>query len=90
MGAILVHLIRKVAEGDFGAVPKAIYWRCAGLKTWSGVVLALVWYALTQASAAGLCADCSAWAGYVLSASLLLVSVGLVDAGFRARPPVQG
>lgn len=90
MGAILVHLIRKVAEGDFGEPAKAAYWKLAGIKTWSGVVLGVAWYGLTQASAAGVCADCSTWAGYVLASSLFLVSVGLVDAGFRARPPVQG
>lgn len=90
MGAIVVHLIRKVAEGDFGAFPKAAYWKAAGLKTWTGLGLSVGWYALTKASEVGLCADCSAWAAYILPVGLALVSVGLVDAGFRAQPPYKG
>lgn len=90
MGAILIHLIRKVAEGDFGAVPKAIYWKLAGIKTWTGLLLSIAWFGLTKASEAGLCADCSAWAGYVLAVGAFLVWAGLVDAGFRARPPERG
>ncbi len=89
MGALLIHLIRKIAEGDFGEAPKIVYWKLAGVKTWTGLLLGIAWFGLTKAAEAGLCADCSAWSGYVLTASLFLVSVGLVDAGFRARPPAQ-
>lgn len=90
MGALLVHLIRKVAEGDFGEKPKWLYWKLAGIKTWSGLVVGIAWFGLTQAGASGLCASCDAFAGYILSASAFLISVGLLDAAFRAQPPYKG
>jgi len=89
MGTLIANLIRKVAEGDFGKRAAVAYWWLAGKKTWSGLVVGAAYYGLTRAAEAGLCYDCASWAGYLLSASLFLVGVGLVDAGVRARPPYK-
>jgi len=89
MGALLAHLVRKVAEGDFGQWPKVVYWKLAGWKTWIGLGLAVLWFSLTQAGAAGVCAQCDGYAASVLAASVFMVSVGLGDAFIRARPPYK-
>ena len=85
----IVGLVRGVAEGDYGPQAKAVYWRVAGLKTWLGLALGLAWYALSYLYDAGECMQCGDYAGWLLAASGVLVSVGLLDKGLRAEPPVR-
>lgn len=80
-GSYLGRWIRDAAEGKKGETLKALYWSLAGLKTWTGGVLALLTIALVAAGYP----DAAAWITGTLAA--LLVSTGLIDKGWRSRPP---
>jgi hypothetical protein len=83
----IVGLLKGAAEGKMGEAAKTWYWRAAGLKTWIGLALGVAWYALDYLSQAGECPSCGTYAGWVLAASGVLVSVGLLDKGLRAEAP---
>jgi hypothetical protein len=88
-GSLLPALLRAVAEGKLGERPKAIYWKTAGYRTFTGAALV--------AAGAGLGAVCAnygeamAWAckaeGWVMGFGALLAAVGLADGGTRAPWP---
>jgi hypothetical protein len=89
MGAILAHLVKKLAEGDFGAGPAKAYWWLAGKKTLTGTIGVAAAGALWALGEAGLCDPCG---GYVLqlgAVSLLLMQIGLWDAAIRIEPPAR-
>lgn len=87
MGAILARLVKKVAEGDFGATPAKVYWWLAGKKTWTALVLATVAGGLFLASQLGLCGPCYDYGTYIASASVVLGSWGLFDGAVRIQAP---
>lgn len=84
---IIAMLIRKVAEGDFGAKPAAVYWFLAGKKTYLGVALASLAFALSRAGEAGVCGECEAWVKTLGGVAAFLISIGLVDGAVRTYPP---
>ena len=86
--SVLLHLVWKVAEGDFGEGPKRAYWWLAGKKTWTGIALGVAWYALSDAGQRGLCAPCASYAEWLLYLSGILVSTGLLDKALRSAAPV--
>jgi uncharacterized membrane protein YedE/YeeE len=90
-GAILPALLKAIAEGKAGEPAKAIYWKTVGYKTPAGALVFGVGAGLGYVC--GSYHDVYPWActaqTWLMGAGGLLVSVGLVDGGTRAEPPVE-
>ena len=86
MSKIIGIVIRKAAEGDFGALPKSIYWGLAGKKTLIGTVLLAAWGAVSYFSPEQ-CASCATWAEYLKWFAGFGISIGILDATLRLEPP---
>lgn len=88
MGKLLAILLVKAAEGAFGPKVKATYWALAGKKTYIGLVLGVLAFALNEAAKAGVCGQCGSWGAQVAGVlAILTVVVGQVDGAVRAEPP---
>ena len=97
MGKILVTLLTKAAEGDFGPGVAKVYWALAGRKTLIGAALAFAAGAIQAGISSGMCSqfalDCGGWELIVRDATAYAAAffllVGQVDGAARARPPVR-
>lgn len=91
MSGFIALFVRKLAEGDFGELPKQIYWRLAGAKTYIGMAFGAAWALLVWAQDAGICNaqgwDCKGWGTTLASIAAFLVLVGLWDGALRSQPP---
>lgn len=93
MSKILAVLFSKLAEGDFGAKPKAAYWWLAGKKTWIGALFGAAWAALDRLDAGGVCAaqgwDCAGWSTTLGGIAAFMLSWGLYDGALRSPVPYK-
>jgi hypothetical protein len=85
---ILVSIVKGIADGKFGAIPKKIYWAVEGYKTWVALAIMLSTFGLEKAYELGLCSiECVDWSVWLYSVSVFLFAVGLYDGGLRSVPP---
>lgn len=87
MGKILAVLVKKLAEGDFGAGPAKVYWALAGIKTYTAIAFAAAGLVLSQLSQHGLCAACDGYVASLLTVAGFLATIGLFDGAVRIEPP---
>lgn len=85
--AILVSIVKGIAEGKFGEKPKAIYWALEGYKTLIAFVFATLTFALEYAVSSGLWPDAAPAIPVLYGISAFLLAVGLYDGAVRAEPP---
>lgn len=76
-------LVRDIAEGKRGPRLKAIYWRLAGRKTYTGFLLAALAGGMALADPT-LAEQVAPVLGTIAA---VLVSAGLLDRGWRSAPP---
>jgi hypothetical protein len=89
-GALAAQVITAIAEGKLGAWTKAAYIWMVGKKTWTGIILgaaAVLLGYLCSLTGVTLPFDACAWQKYLVDASLIMASVGLLDGAVRATPP---
>jgi hypothetical protein len=86
---ILALLVSKLAEGDFGTTASKVYWKLAGLKTYTAIAFGAVGYALTRASDAGICEPCGELAAGLMTFAGFLLTIGLYDGAIRSQPPTK-
>ncbi len=88
MGKFLAGLVKDIADGKYGAKPKALYWWAAGRKTNTAMILAGAAAALYALSGTGQCAECGKYAEWIVWAAGILGTVGLYDSAVRIEPPM--
>lgn len=89
LSKILVVLVRKLAEGDFGKGPAKVYWALAGIKTYTALILGIGAFGLTLASNLHLCAACGDYASIIAKIAGGLLAIGLFDGAVRIEPPFK-
>jgi hypothetical protein len=91
MGKILAYAVKAIAEGKLGELPKRLYWRLAGAKTYIGMAFGAAWALLTWGTESGTCGklgyDCTAWANTLGVIAAFLMAVGLFDGALRTKAP---
>ena len=87
MSKILAVMVKKLAEGDFGAGPAKAYWWLAGKKTWLALVIGVAAFALNEASGRGLCDPCQDYVTTLGTVAGVLAAAGLYDGALRTPAP---
>jgi hypothetical protein len=86
MDKLIQFVIGGVASGRFGVPLQKAYEKARGYKTYTGVALGAIAYALESAGAAGICEPCGGYTDTLKSVAGVLILAGVLDAGYRVQP----